>query len=91
MRAITTLPGVADSARLEELPEPPDAPDTLENNEVLGVVNANLRHHRVAVAALARAERAGWSNLVSRRVPLERWQEALVRGPTDVEPVIVFA
>src|SRR4051794_14587665 len=29
MRAITTSPGVADSARLEEIPEAPDAPDTL--------------------------------------------------------------
>src|SRR5450631_65315 len=29
MCAITTRPGVADSARLDELPEPPDEPGTL--------------------------------------------------------------
>jgi glucose 1-dehydrogenase len=62
----------------------------LENNVVFGAVNANLRHYRAAVAALARAERGWLERLVSRRVPLERWQEALVRGPNDVKPVIAF-
>jgi threonine dehydrogenase-like Zn-dependent dehydrogenase len=62
----------------------------LENNVVFGAVNANLRHYRAAVQALARAERRWLEQLVSRRVPLERWHEALVRGPTDVKPVIVF-
>jgi len=54
------------------------------------VVNANLRHYQAAVAALARAERSWLEQLVSRRVPLDRWQEALIRGPADVKPVIVF-
>jgi threonine dehydrogenase-like Zn-dependent dehydrogenase len=62
----------------------------LENNVVFGAVNANLRHYQAAVAALARADRRWLEQLVSRRVPLERWHEALVRGPADVKPVIVF-
>ncbi|HVV51002.1 MAG TPA: glucose 1-dehydrogenase [Polyangia bacterium] len=62
----------------------------LENNVVFGAVNANLRHYASAVAALARADRRWLERLVSRRVPLERWQEALARGPADVKPVIVF-
>ncbi len=62
----------------------------LENNVVFGAVNANLRHYRAAVAALAQADRGWLQQLISRRVPLERWPEALVRGPTDVKPVIVF-
>ncbi|HEY4392571.1 MAG TPA: glucose 1-dehydrogenase [Polyangia bacterium] len=62
----------------------------LENNVVFGAVNANLRHYQAAVAALARADRHWLEQLVSRRVPLERWHEALVRGPADVKPVIVF-
>jgi threonine dehydrogenase-like Zn-dependent dehydrogenase len=62
----------------------------LENNVVFGAVNANLRHYRAAVDALARADRRWLERLISRRVPLERWQEALVRGPTDVKPVITF-
>ena len=60
----------------------------LENNVVFGVVNANLRHYRAAVTALARADRRWLQQLVSRRVPLDRWHEALVRGPHDVKPVI---
>ena len=63
----------------------------LENNVVFGAVNANLRHYRAAVAALAQGRPAlAASSSISRRVPLERWQEALVRGPADVKPVIVF-
>jgi glucose 1-dehydrogenase len=62
----------------------------LENNVVFGAVNANLRHYRAAVDALTKAERPWLERLISRRVPLERWPEALLRGPTDVKPVIVF-
>ncbi|HVT08919.1 MAG TPA: glucose 1-dehydrogenase [Polyangia bacterium] len=62
----------------------------LENNVVFGVVNANLRHYRSAVDALARADRGWLAQLVSRRVPVQRWHEALVRGPTDVKPVITW-
>jgi glucose 1-dehydrogenase len=62
----------------------------LENNVVFGVVNANLRHYRAAVEALARADRGWLQQLVSRRVPVQRWHEALVRGPTDVKPVITW-
>jgi len=62
----------------------------LENNVVFGVVNANLRHYRAAVTALAQADRGWLERVVSRRVPVERWHEALVRGPADVKPVIVW-
>lgn len=62
----------------------------LENNVVFGAVNANLRHYRAAVEALARADPHWLGRLISRRVPLERWREALARGPEDVKPVIVF-
>jgi glucose 1-dehydrogenase len=62
----------------------------LENNVVFGAVNANLRHYRTAVDALARADRPWLEGLVSRRVPLGQWPQALVRSPSDVKPVIVF-
>src|SRR3954468_7059359 len=43
MRAITTSPGVADSARLEETPEAPDAPDTLLVDAVaIGVCGTDI-------------------------------------------------
>ncbi len=28
--------------------------------------------------------------MISRRVPLENWADALTRGPDDVKPVITF-
>jgi glucose 1-dehydrogenase len=62
----------------------------LENEVVVGVVNANLRHYRAAVDALTRADRAWLGGVVSRRVPLSRWSDALVRGPADVKPIIMF-
>lgn len=62
----------------------------LENNVVFGVVNANLRHYQAAVAALARADRGWLQQIVSRRVPLASWHDALVRGAADVKPVIAF-
>ena len=43
MRAITTLPGTADSARLEEIPEAPEAPDTLLVEAIaIGVCGTDL-------------------------------------------------
>jgi threonine dehydrogenase-like Zn-dependent dehydrogenase len=63
----------------------------LENDVVFGTVNANRRHYEQAHAALARADRGWLGGLVSRVVPLERWREALERGPADVKPVIAVA
>jgi glucose 1-dehydrogenase len=60
----------------------------LENVAVVGSVNANRRHYEAAAGALARAERPWLEGLVTRRVPLEGWQEALERQPDDVKVVI---
>jgi threonine dehydrogenase-like Zn-dependent dehydrogenase len=62
----------------------------LENAVVFGTVNANVRHYQAAAEALSRADRGWLEGIVSRRVPLGRWAEALVRGPEDVKPVIMF-
>jgi threonine dehydrogenase-like Zn-dependent dehydrogenase len=63
----------------------------LDNQVVFGSVNANRRHYEQAATALAAADPAWLSRLITRRVPLERWQEALNRRPDDVKPVIEFA
>ena len=48
----------------------------LENNIVFGSVNANRGHYEQAVAALMRADR-GWLNrLITRRFPLDDFEEA---------------
>ena len=63
----------------------------LENDVVFGSVNANHRHFGAAAQALAQADRGWLEGLVSRRVPLDRWQEALDRRPDDVKTVVELA
>jgi glucose 1-dehydrogenase len=63
----------------------------LENVAVVGSVNANRRHYEAAAAALAQADHAWLTRLVSRRVPLAQWQEALTRQPDDVKVIVAVA
>jgi threonine dehydrogenase-like Zn-dependent dehydrogenase len=60
----------------------------LQNNVVLGSVNANRRHYQAAAKALAAADRAWLERLITRRVPLESYEEALEARPDDVKVVI---
>jgi threonine dehydrogenase-like Zn-dependent dehydrogenase len=60
----------------------------LENEVVFGTVNANRRHYQAAVAALAKADQPWLERLITRRVPLDQWPEALQRRPDDVKAVI---
>jgi threonine dehydrogenase-like Zn-dependent dehydrogenase len=63
----------------------------LENNVVFGSVNANRRHYELAASALALADQAWLDGLITRRVPLSSWKEALVPHPHDVKTVLTFA
>ena len=63
----------------------------LGNDVVFGSVNANRRHYEAGAAALAEADRDWLARLITRRVPLADWTEALVRQPDDVKAVIEFA
>jgi threonine dehydrogenase-like Zn-dependent dehydrogenase len=60
----------------------------LENEAVVGSVNANRRHYQAGAKALAGADRSWLEGLVSRRVPVARWAEALDRRDGDVKVVI---
>ena len=60
----------------------------LENVAVVGSVNANRRHYEAAATALAAADRDWLSRLITRRVPLARWSDALTRTDDDVKVVI---
>jgi len=60
----------------------------LENNVVFGSVNANRQHYERAADALARANPEWLDRLITRHVPLDQWEEALVRKPGDVKTVI---
>ena len=60
----------------------------LENDVVFGTVNANLRHYALAVEALARADRSWLERLITRRVPLEDFEQALEKQDDDVKVVL---
>jgi threonine dehydrogenase-like Zn-dependent dehydrogenase len=60
----------------------------LRNLVLFGSVNAGRRHWEQAVDALASADPAWLSGMITRRVPLSRWFEALQREPDDIKVVI---
>jgi threonine dehydrogenase-like Zn-dependent dehydrogenase len=60
----------------------------LENGVVFGSVNANRRHYQAAATALAKADQQWLERLITRRVPLSRWSDALERRPDDVKAVV---
>jgi threonine dehydrogenase-like Zn-dependent dehydrogenase len=62
----------------------------LENDAVFGSVNANLRHYRAAAEALARADSAWLQRLITRRVALADFDEALRPSPDDVKVVLTL-
>jgi threonine dehydrogenase-like Zn-dependent dehydrogenase len=62
----------------------------LENRVVFGTVNANLRHYHAAADALSHANRAWLDRLITRRVPLSRWEEAYQKLEGDVKTVLLF-
>jgi len=60
----------------------------LENDVVFGTVNANLHHYTLAAEALAAADRGWLERMISRRVPLDAFEQALEKRPTDVKVVL---
>lgn len=60
----------------------------LENDAVFGSVNANRRHYEAAARALAAADPAWLDALITARLPLERWREALRAGPDQVKAIL---
>jgi threonine dehydrogenase-like Zn-dependent dehydrogenase len=63
----------------------------LANEAVVGSVNANRRHYESAAAVLGRSDKSWLARVVSRRVPLEDWPQALERRPDDVKVVVQVA
>jgi threonine dehydrogenase-like Zn-dependent dehydrogenase len=62
----------------------------LENHVVFGSVNANVRHYQQAIATLADSDRAWLASLITRREPIENWEEALTLRTDDVKTVLAF-
>ncbi len=87
--AVTVLTGLSGSRRTVPLAAGAINDElVLDNDVVVGSVNANLRHYRAAVDALAAADPAWLSGLLTRRVPLARWTDALSPGHDDVKVVV---
>jgi threonine dehydrogenase-like Zn-dependent dehydrogenase len=88
---ITVLTGVSSGGRT--LPVDPGELNrsiVLENDAVVGSVNANLRHYELAADALAAAELGWLERLVSRRVPLADFERAFEPQDGDVKVVLTL-
>ena len=62
----------------------------LQNDVVLGSVNANRHHYQLGADALTKADRGWLGRLITRRVPLGHWQDAYARQPDDVKTTLDF-
>jgi threonine dehydrogenase-like Zn-dependent dehydrogenase len=86
---VTVLTGVSSGGR--KLPVDPGELNrtiVLENDAVVGSVNANLRHYAQAGEALSAADPDWLARLVTRRVPLERFADAFEARRDDVKVVL---
>jgi threonine dehydrogenase-like Zn-dependent dehydrogenase len=88
---VVCLTGVGSGGRSSELSPADLAKEVvLQNNVIVGSVNANRRHFYKAAEALAAADRAWLARLISRRVPPQNIDDALRRGPDDIKVVVDF-
>ena len=62
----------------------------LENNVVLGSVNAAHRHYELAGEALAAADHGWLERLITRRVPLAEATDLLEGGGDGIKAVVEF-
>jgi glucose 1-dehydrogenase len=63
----------------------------LENDAIVGSVNANLRHYAAAADALAKADNAWLERLITRRVRLDDYRDAFAsRRPDDIKIVVAL-
>jgi len=63
----------------------------LDNDIVFGSVNANRRHYEAAADALKNADHTWLERLITRRVPLRDWAEALEHRPGDIKIIVDFS
>jgi len=63
----------------------------MNNQVVFGCVNGNRAYYEAAAQALAKADKAWLRRLITRRVPLERWQDALEHRRGDIKVIIDIA
>jgi threonine dehydrogenase-like Zn-dependent dehydrogenase len=62
----------------------------LENDVVFGSVNANRRHYEAGALALAQADPEWLSGLLTSRIPVEDFAQAVDSRPDDIKVVLTF-
>jgi len=88
---VVCLTGVGSGGRTTGFTADVAAAMVLQNNVIVGSVNANRRHWYKAAQVLARADREWLGRLITRREEPERFMRALQRQPEDIKVVIPFA
>lgn len=63
----------------------------LDNAVVIGSVNANLRHYAAAADALAKTDVTWLHQLITRRVPLKDFADALTTRSDDIKVVLTLS
>ncbi|WP_447004760.1 alcohol dehydrogenase catalytic domain-containing protein [Saccharothrix isguenensis] len=89
--SVTVLAGI--SGEHEPVPLDPRVFDgmVLGNKTVVGSVNAGLPDYAAAAEALSDASRPWLNGLITRRVPLDRFTDALEKEKDDVKVVVDLA
>ena len=62
----------------------------LRNQVIFGTVNAARRHYDQAGEALAQADNEWLARLLTRRVPMAEWQQALVKTSDDIKMTVIL-
>ena len=88
---VVCLTGVGSGGRTTGFTADVAAKMVLQNNVVVGSVNANKRHWYKAAQVLARADRRWLERLITRAERPEAFMQALHRRPDDIKVVIQFA
>ena len=63
----------------------------LNNNVLVGSVNANKRHWYKAAQAMVQADPTWLSRLITRREEPDSFKQALERKPDDIKVIIQFS
>ena len=100
MKAVTFQLEVASSLRFGEVPEADEGTGSilidmakevvLQNNVIVGSINANRRYFYRAAEALAATDKDWLGQLITRHVRPENIGDALRRGPDDIKVVVDF-
>jgi threonine dehydrogenase-like Zn-dependent dehydrogenase len=88
---VVCLTGVGVDQQGVDMPDGLAKAMVLNSLVVLGSVNANRRHYRRAANRLAAADRSFLEGLITRCVPLDRWEDALKLQHDDVKVVVQLA